>query len=166
MAEFDKVIPPGGRGNIRLQAKTEGYEGNFTKTARVYTNAPGKTVVTLKLKANIKALIFVSPRYVALFGKEGESITRVVKIKAGLSKPLTLSSIQFNLGEKLTYRIVETEKGKRFQIHFKSLPHPAQTYSGYLKIKTNYAEKPELTIRIRGGFVKKGKKSRPDPTTN
>ena len=159
MAEFDKVIPPGGKGKIRLQVKTEGYEGNITKTARVYTNAPAKSVVTLKLKAYIKVSIFVSPRYVALFGREGESITRVVEIKAGLSKPLTLSPIQFNLGEKLTYRLVETEKGKRFQIHFESIPGPAETYSGYLKLKTNYAEKPELTIRIRGGFVKKRKKS-------
>ena len=155
MAEFDKVIPPGGKGKIRLQVKTEGSEGYITKTARVYTNAPGKTVVTLKLKAYIKVSIFVSPRYVALFGREGESITRVVEIKAGLSKPLTLSPIQFNLGEKLTYTLVETEKGKRFQIHFKSIPGQAQTYQGYLKLKTNYAEKPELTIRIRGGFVKK-----------
>ena len=155
MAEFDRAIPPGGKGKIRLQVKTDGYEGNIIKTARVYTNAPDKTVVTLKMKAYVKAAISVVPRDVSVFGTEGQSITRVVEIRAGLPKPLTLSPIQFNLGEKLMYTLVETEKEKRFQIHFTSIPGKEQKYQGFLKLKTNYAEKPELTIRIRGRVVKK-----------
>ncbi|MEE9421295.1 MAG: OS_HP3 family (seleno)protein, partial [Desulfatiglandaceae bacterium] len=38
----------------------------------------------------------------------------------------------------------------------KSIPGPPQTYTGFLKIKTNYPEKPEITVRIRGRIGKKG----------
>jgi len=106
----------------------------------------------LKLKAFVKVPISLSPRYVYLSGQAAKPITKTVKISATQDKPLTLEPSQFNLGEKVTYRIEEVEAGKVFQIHFTSIPGPPQTYHGVLKLKTNYPEKPELTIRIRGRF--------------
>ena len=79
----------------------------------------------------------------------------MVDIKAELDKPLKLSPVEFNLGDKLSYTIEEIEKGKKFRIRFKSIPGPPQTYTGFLKIKTNYPEKPEITVRIRGRIGKK-----------
>jgi hypothetical protein len=157
VAGFDKVILPGGEGKIRLEVKTEDYQENITKTARVYTNEPGKKPVILTMKAFVKAPIIVSSRYVSLYGSEGESITKVVQIRAALNRPLVLTPALFSLGEKLTYTLEEIEEGKRFRIRFKSVPGLAQTYRGFLKLKTNYPEKPELTIRIKGKFVKKKK---------
>ena len=55
----------------------------------------------------------------------------------------------------VTNYIEEIEKGKKFRIRFKSIPGPPQTYTGFLKIKTNYPEKPEITVRIRGRIGKK-----------
>jgi hypothetical protein len=54
--------------------------------------------------------------------------------------------------------VEEIEKGRRFKIRFISIPGPPQTYHGFLNLKTNYPEKPEINIRIRGRFVtvKKG----------
>ena len=111
-------------------------------------------VVTLGVKAFVKVPIYVSPRYVRLYGKEGQSVTRVIEIRAGLEKPLTLEPGQFNLEGKVKYTIEEIEKGRRFKARFTTIPSPSQTYRGFLKLKTNYPEKPEITIRIRGRFVK------------
>ncbi len=111
-------------------------------------------VVTLRVKAFVKVPIYVSPRYVRLYGKEGQSVTRVIEIRAGLEKPLTLEPGQFNLEGKVKYTIEEIEKGRRFKVRFTAIPSPSQTYRGFLKLKTNYPEKPEITIRIRGRFVK------------
>ena len=155
MAEFDKVILPGGKGKIRLQIETEGYQGNIKKSARVYTNEPEKKPISLRMKAFVKVPIKVSPRYVYLSGPEGKSITRVVEIKAELEKPLVLNPVQFNLDEKLEYTLEETEKGKRFHVNFRSNPGVKQAYRGFLKFKTNYPEKPELIIQITGRVVKK-----------
>jgi len=78
------------------------------------------------------------------------SIQKSVEIKAGLERPLTLTPHQFNLENQLTYTLEELEKGKRFRIVFQSIPGRPQTYQGYLKLKTNYPERPLITIRIRG----------------
>ena len=111
-------------------------------------------LVKLKVKAFVKVPIFISPYHVTLYGKEGQSVTRVIDIKAGLDKPLTLTPEGFNLEEKLTYKIEEIEKGRKFKIHFTSIPGPARTYDGFLNLKTNYPKRPLINIRIRGRFVK------------
>jgi hypothetical protein len=155
VAHFDKAIPPGGEGKIKLRVTTKGYQGSVHKSAKVYHNDPNKEVLVLKITANVKVPIYLSSRYVSLYGKEGQSVTRVVDIKAELDKPLKLSPVEFNLSDKLSYTIEEIEKGKKFRIRFKSIPGPPQTYTGFLKIKTNYPEKPEITVRIRGRIGKK-----------
>lgn len=157
MASFDRTIPPGGEGKITLKLDTKGYQGKIRKSARVYTNDPKARETTLNLMAFVKVPVYLSSRYVSLRGKEGETITRVVEIKAGLDKPLTLTPDQFNLEGKLTYTVEEVEKGRRFIIRFNSIPGPRQTYQGFLNFKTNYPEKPVINIRIRGRFAKVGK---------
>lgn len=82
----------------------------------------------------------------------------MVEIKAGLDKPLALTPEEFNLEGKLTYRIEEIEKGRRFKIHFTSIPGSSQSFHGFLNLKTNYPEKPIINIRIRGRFLKDKKR--------
>ena len=154
MASFDKAIPPGGEGKITLSVRTEGYQGQIRKTARVYTNDPRAKETALRLKAFVKAPIYLRPRYVNLSGLEGERVIRTMEIRAGLDKPLELSPESFNLEGKLSYTVEEIEKGRRFILRFNSIPLSAQTYKGFLKLKTNYPEKPTIKIKIRGRFVK------------
>ncbi len=149
-------MPPGGEGKIRLQINTKGYQGSVNKSAMVYHNDPDKKTLILKMTANVKAAIYLSSRYVSVYGMEGQSVTRVVDIKAELDKPLRITATEFNLREKLSYTIEEIEKGRKYRIKFKSIPSPPQTYTGFLKLKTNYPERPDITIRIRGRIAKKG----------
>jgi len=107
------------------------------------------------MRAFVKVPLFVSHRLVRVYGKEGQTITKIVEVKAGLKRPLKLTPGQFNLAEKLTYTIKEIEKGRKFQVRFTSIPGPPDTYNGFLKLITNYPEKPEITLRIRGKIQKK-----------
>ena len=157
MASFDRAIPPGGEGNITVSVRTKGYEGAHTWRVKVTTNDPNMNAVSLEVKAFVKFPIYLSPRYIYLHGDADKKITRVVEIRAGLDKPLTLTPTRFNLEGKLTYTLKEIEKGRIYQIRFTSVPGPPQTYHGFLVLKTNYREKPEINIRIRGRFVKAGK---------
>ena len=93
--------------------------------------------VKLKVKAFVKVPIFISPHHVTLYGKEGQSVTRVIDTRAGLDKPLTLTTVQFNLEGKSTYKIKEIEKGQKFKIYFTNIPGPPRTYYGFLNLKTN-----------------------------
>jgi len=154
VAYFDKAIPPGGEGKIRLSVRTRGRQGKISRNARVYSNDPAKSIVRLGIMAFINPSIQLSPPKIYLIGKEDHAITKVVEVRAGLDIPLTLTAGQFNLSEKLTYTITEIEEGRIFQIRFTSIPGPPQTYRGFLKLTTNYPEKPEITIWIKGRFLK------------
>jgi hypothetical protein len=161
VAHFDRVIPPGGEGEIRLSARTSGYNGIFHKKARVFTNDPINPVAFLELKAYVKSLIHVSSNPVYLYLKAGQSIKKIVEIRAGLDKPLKLTPRQFNVSSKLTYTIEEIEKGRKFNINLTTIPGASESYNGYLKLATNYPEKPEITIRIYGRLPVKNKKRTP-----
>ncbi len=150
MAYFDKAIPPGGEGKITLQLKTSGYQGVVQKSARVYTNDPAKNIQKISLKATVRVPIYVSPKHVFLFGPNNERVSKAVQIRAELDRPLVLTPDAFTLDDKVTFSINEMEQGRRFEIVFTTIPGRSQTYQGILKIKTNYPEKPEITIGIRG----------------
>jgi hypothetical protein len=149
-AEFDKAVPPGREGKIKLRIGTKGFQGKIVKTARVFTNDPGARMLLLKVKTQVNPAIFLSKYYVKLFGKEGQEIQQKVEVRAGLDKPLALTPVSFTLVGKASYAIEEVEKGRRFLISFRSESNSPQKYQGYLKLRTNYPEKPGITIRIRG----------------
>jgi len=156
VAHFDRTIPPGGEGKITLKVNTRGYEGEIRKSAKVYTNDPSKNFEVLRIKAFVKALIHLSPRYVYLKGMVGQNVTKTVIVKAQEDRPLRLEPSHFNLGRKVTYRIEEVEAGRVFRIHFTSTTNSVGNYHGFLKLKTNYPERPEIAIRIRAKFRKGG----------
>ena len=137
--------------------------GTIQKKAKVYSNDPKNSQVTLTVKAFIKVPIHVSPKSLYINGYEGQVIRRYVNITAKEEKPLHLEPIHFNLKEKITYRIEEIESGKIFKVYFQNKPGYAESYKGELKLKTNYPEKPEITLKIRAKFrkrtVKKDKNS-------
>lgn len=155
MAHFDRVIPPGGEGKITLKVNTKGYQGKIIKSARVYTNDPAKRMTVLSISAFIKVPIYLSSRYVYFYGMEGQKHVRVVDIIAKQNKPLELTLEQYTLGEKVSYELRELEKGKKFRVTFTNKNTSPGSYYGYLRLKTNYQEKPEITIRIRGRILKK-----------
>ena len=152
MADFDKVIPPGGEGKMTLKIDTRGYQDKVHKSARVYSNDPKTPVMTLGLDVFVKVPIFVSTRYVRLEGLPGDKVTKTVEIKAQKEKPLTLEPLSFNLDAKATYRIEEITPGKGYKVSFTNISGVPETYLGYLRLKTNYPEKPEISIRVRGKF--------------
>lgn len=139
--------------------RTKGYQGKIQKSARIVSNDPARKYEQLGIKGFVKVSIAVSSRYVYLYGKEGQEVSRVVDIQAKLDKPLKITPTAFNLTEKLTYTIEEAEKDRHFKIKFKSLPGTTGRVNGFLKLQTNYPQKPELTIWVRGRFEKKDAKA-------
>jgi hypothetical protein len=154
VASFNHTIPPGGEGKITIKVHTKGYEGKIYKSVLVNTNDRVQNSVHIGIKAFVKVPVSVSPRYVSFYGKAGQIITKVIEIKAELNNPLTLSQDQFDLEGKVKYTLEEIEKGRRFKIHLTSIPGPQPTFRGALRLKTNYPEKPIITITITDRFVK------------
>lgn len=158
MVSFDKAIPPGGEGKIKITMKTKGYQRPIKKSIRVFTNDNANKIVKLHVEGLVKGYIYLSPPYVYLLGNIGQKVSKGVTIKAGLDRPLEIRPMAFTLTKDVIYTIKEVEKGRRFLISFTNIPGSARTFSGTLKLNTNYPEKRELQIRINGRFHKKSKK--------
>ena len=155
MAAFDKAVLPGGEGKITVKIRTKGYRGNRTWNVAVYTNDPKAQKTYLAIKADIKVPVYLSSYRVYLRAIEGQSATKEVLVRGELPAPLTIEPGTFTLDGIVKYTIEEVEKGKRFKIRFSNVPGPPQDIRGQLQIKTNYPEKPLMTIMVMVRIVKK-----------
>ena len=153
MAHFDRAIPPGGEGKITLKLNTRGYEGKVRKTARVYTNDRNRQTDTITIEAFVKTPILVSPRSVFLQGKMTDTVSKSVDIKGDPGKVLKIEPVDFSLNHRVKYTIEEVSQGKHYRINFTSIPNVANHYQGALRLKTNYPEKAEVVIFVRGRFL-------------
>jgi hypothetical protein len=161
VASYDKAILPGGEGKIKIQVQTSGREGLLEKTASIYSNDPGQPTATIRVKAQIKPVIILTPTHLQLSAQKGAPVSGEVEIKANIDKPLILKPGLFNLAERLTYTLVELEKGKKYVVRFKRAHGLTEPLQGYLYLETNYPEKPEVTIFIQCNLIQPNSKVRP-----
>ena len=137
---------------MALRVNTRGYRGDISKSARVFSNDPHRKIVTLRLRAFIKVAIYISNERVILKGSPGESVASTVELRAEREKPLYIDPIAFDPDQKMSYRIETVEEGRNYRIHFKTKSVPPGNFHGFLKLKTNYEERPLIVIRIKGSF--------------
>lgn len=155
MAHFDRVIPPGGEGNILLKADTTGYVGNMRWQARIFTNDAETPVHTVRLEGTLTTPIKFWPNMVLLKGAPGGVVTQTVKIEGNLDKPLKIETLDFNLNERVSYQITEVLPEKAYEVRLTSLPNAGKRFRGRLVLKTGYEEKPDISIPIWGDFSRR-----------
>jgi hypothetical protein len=160
VARFDRAILPGKEGYITLKLNTKGYQGAIKKSALVYSNDPEKPSVRLAISTNVKVPISIQPRGVFIEGFKGDDIQSVVIIKSHEDKPLELSAISNSLPKKVAYELKAIKAGKIYHLILKNISKGEDKYSGFISLKTNYFEKPELTVRFLG-FIKSRSSSDP-----
>jgi hypothetical protein len=154
VVSFDPALPPGGEGKITVKVDTHGSDGSERWGVTIFTNDPNWKEAVLDLRANVRSAIVVSGSAVQFTGRNDVRTTRVVEIRSGIDRPLVIQPEQFDLVGKVDYSLEETQKGKSFRVTFRNIPGPSDFYRGTLTFKTNFPEKPELTIWIFGRFNK------------
>jgi hypothetical protein len=152
VARFDRTIPPGGEGKISLELKTKGYQGNVHKSARVTTNDPERGQITIGMKGKIWVAITMDPRYANLVGVLGDPIETVVNLRAQKEAPLKIDMTSISIPEKIAVEVVQVEKDQSYQVKIINKVEVQTAYNGEVKLSTNYAEKPEVLIRVRGNI--------------
>ena len=152
VVDFDPLIPPNGEGKIKVKIDTKGFDGPERWVVKVFSNDPKWREAVLDLRANVKPVITLAGSPVFFTGKKNTPITGEVEISTELDKPLILTPERFTLSGKVTYSLSEIEKEKRYRVTFQNVAGKRENYRGFLKLKTNFAEKPDVTIWIIGRF--------------
>jgi hypothetical protein len=154
VVNFDSTIPPGGQGTVAVKVDTHGSDGRERWGITIFTNDPKWKEAVLDLRADVRSAIVLSASAVNFTGKNDRSSTRVVEIRSAIDRPLVIQAEPFDLEGKVDYRVEETEKGKSFKVTLRNRPEADDFYRGFLTFKTNFPEKPEVTIWIFGRLKK------------
>lgn len=150
-ADFTRVIPPGGQGNITIKGRTMGYGGNvFERHITVFMNDPKNQTLSLLMKGKVDEFAGVTPPTAVLKGKADESIETMVTVQPGKKYPFKIveSHMEKALEGKIEYKIITLENGYVLQI--KNSLHTAGQYFGRIFLKTDNPDKPEIPISVAG----------------
>jgi hypothetical protein len=152
---FDKVIPPGEEGKIKVKVITKGYGGNrYSKSIHVDTNDPKHADIELKISGDIKTFAEIIPKSVYLNGKLGEKLVQVVKIIPETPKPFKILKVNALSGRDISYTLQEIENsGKKFyELTIENTKQIPGRYFDTISIVTDINDQAPLSIYVRGSI--------------
>ncbi len=112
------------------------------------TNDPRRRKLVIGLKGTIWAPIIQKPQRVYLTGVAGDKIEGKASLLAQKPEPLTLELIKVFPPDKMAAQLKETEPGRVYELHVVTNVEKQGRFAGQVVLKTNYPEKPQLSIPV------------------
>lgn len=88
-----------------------------------------------------------------LTGTFDSKLEKVIVVTANKTDPLSLKIASNSIEDKLSVELKEVQKGKQYELTFKNKTKTPQLYNGEIKLTTNYKEKPEIIVPVRGNIM-------------
>ena len=165
---YDKVIPPGEEGKIKVKVVTKGYGGNkYAKSIRVDTNDPKHASIELKITGEVKTFATIIPKSVFLSGEVGEELSQTVQIIPETDQPFNILKISALSGSDIRQELKETEKsGKKiYELTIENTKTTEGRYFDTITIITDKSDQTVLTIHVRGN-IKPQSDTQPEGSEN
>jgi hypothetical protein len=116
-ADYDRVVPPGGRGMVTLILDTNDITEAFRKTAVVKTNDPSNPVVTLIMMGEIQSHIKVDlGRQIKLNGCKDQITSATATITDVEGKPLVLAGVENPMSQWLDAKLLPEAGGRAYKL--------------------------------------------------
>lgn len=147
----EKVIPPGGSGELKASFDSTRFRNNISKTIYLYSNDPVNPVLQLHIKGRVLETIAIEPAQVH-FGSisaKNTVVSSVVLRNMG-KKRLSLGEPRSTAAE-LVARMSETsfDEGDEVTLELRLTPKPDQVrFSGYVLVTVEGLPKKELRIPV------------------
>lgn len=162
VADFDRLIPPGGVGKIRAEVETASFSGPNSKAILVFSNDLTNPQVNLVVKFDVRSFIEVLPRALILFKNlmSGEATTEKVTLVSADGADFEVTGVDAGGGPyQVTYRkLSESEqiagrKGSQWEVMI-AVPAdaPEGTLNHKINVKTTAAKAPEVPINVTGAI--------------
>jgi hypothetical protein len=152
VARFDRTIPPGGEGRITLELKTVEDQGQIVKSANVFSNDPKQPELVIGLRGKIWAPVLVTPRHAKLNGIVGDTVETVVHLQGQKKGPLMVKLASISIPDKVEVDLEEVEKDQSYELNIRNRVQRDSSYTGKIKLTTNYPERFEIQIKIHGNI--------------
>lgn len=147
--DYDKRIPPGGQGRIRVSLDTKKVRGKFGKSITVNTNDPVTPALRLKIAGEVKEYVAVKPRSINFGHIKGAQAERTLTatLTNNTDQEMTLILEPPAIVGPFSAELVEKEQGKVYELRVSAKPpYGLRHNSANFKITTNIARKPELEV--------------------
>jgi Protein of unknown function (DUF1573) len=148
-ADYDKSIPPGGQGRLKLTVAPYSVLRQFTKQTKVFFNDPAHPQVVFALKGYGKPIIDIQPSHVIrLRGKAGEDIQGRVKIVSHLPGPLEITGYASNIPRFIEVSLKPEAPGKVYILEVRDKTRAPGNYKGTIELGTTSRERSRLIVRV------------------
>jgi hypothetical protein len=150
-ADYDRIIPPGGQGRLKLTVAPYSVLRKFTKETKVFFNDPTRPAVVFALKGYGKPVIDIQPSHVIrLRGKAGEDIQGRVRIVSNLPAPLEITGHTTTIPHLIEISLKAEQSGKVYTLEVRDKSRAKGTYKGAIELATTSKDKPHLMVRVFG----------------
>lgn len=163
VAEYDKVIAPGGTGKVHAAVDTMNFNGPISKGVTVFTNSTETPQIELTIRAKVEPYISIKPGYARYITVQGEplegNINQTLWTTDG--SPMEILSVdspwpylKVSFHEAKPEERVADGKGKQWRIEM-TLSNDAKVgaLSDFVTVHTNHPKQKMVQIPI-SGFVR------------
>ena len=148
-ADYDRSIPPGGRGQLKLTIAPYSVLRNFTKDTKVFFNDPEHPMVVFRLKGYGNPVIDLQPSHVIrLRGKAGQDITGQVRIVSHLPGPWEITGVSSNIPQFIAVDLRAEQPGKVYVLEVRDKTRVPGAYKGTIELATTSRQRPRLIVRV------------------
>jgi hypothetical protein len=155
-ADYDRVVPPGGRGLVSLILDTSNITGAFRKTAVVKTNDPSNPVVTLTMVGETQSHIKVDMgRRIDLIGCNGQVTSATATITDVEGKPLVLAGVENPMSQYLDAKLLPEAGGRSYKLTLTVRGSEAIEFAGpvFLVVPGSAKISIYVVVEVRGALA-------------
>jgi len=149
VADYDRVIPPGGQGKITLTIKPYSVMRDFLKQAKVKFNDPARPELELTLKGYVQPIIEIQPNHIVrLRGTVDEDVRGQVRFVSHLPGPWEIKSFDNSIPQRIAVSLKAEKPGKVYVLEVRNISRESGHYGGKIELLTTSAERPRLIVRV------------------
>lgn len=155
VAQFDKVVTPGGKGVINLTLDTSGITGAFRKTAVVNCNDPSNPFVTLVMIGETQSRVKVEKgRRLDLVGCLGQNPSVSTGLSDPEGKPLIIAGVENPMSEYLDAVLSRAGDGRHYTLTISAKAKEPMEFAGPIYLVVPGSSKISLYVvaDIKGPF--------------
>ncbi len=152
---FDREIPPGGQGKIKLRVRTDHLGGRkLHRSAWVLTNDGEKPKTKLTISGDVEVFAKITPERVRLIGSSGQDLRASVSVIPNPKYAFRVLDAVTSSGKEENIRIHLEETGnpggKGYRVTVENRRKGKGRYVDCIVLKTDSPVRPEIRIYVSG----------------
>jgi len=134
---------------VTMKVNLRNLQGKIDKKATITSNDPHNPEQIIRMEGILRAIIDVNPSVNVLFKGMADQITESTLSLTGSAAPFHITGTESDLSDDIDYKLETVEEGKVYRLKISNKVRSGN-YTGFIKLNTDLAQKPDILIRVNG----------------